>query len=75
MKILSEAQRQMFERAASDESYAKLRGITSEMARDALNAHKANGGPKLPDRINPQRRTLAVKPSKAPRLLQSMREG
>lgn len=53
VKIVSAAQHAMFEKAASDPAYAKQRGISQDLAREALETHKANGAPKLPTRVTP----------------------
>lgn len=50
MKITSAAQHAMFKRAAEDATYAKQRGITQELAREAMEAHRAAGEPNLPER-------------------------
>jgi hypothetical protein len=75
-KIASEAQRQMFEKAAADPEYAKSRNISQEMAQQYLDGHKAAGSPKLPERAKPPMvapRTSATK-SDRPKFLGSMRE-
>lgn len=51
IKISSQAQRAMLERAAADPDYALSRGIDPALAARSLDAHKAAGGPELPARI------------------------
>jgi hypothetical protein len=50
MTIVSKAQHEMFTRAASDPDYAKLRGISPDLARAKLQAHADAGSPELRDR-------------------------
>lgn len=54
IKIVSTAQHAMLEKAANDAAYAKQRGIDQELARASIEAHKANGAPKLPERVEPK---------------------
>lgn len=57
VKIVSEAQRLMFEKAAADPEYARSRGITRDLAHTAISAHKAAGSPQLPDRLGAPRKS------------------
>lgn len=50
--IKSQAQHDMLTRAAADPVEAARRGMTTEMARAALEAH---AGGKLPERLGPMR--------------------
>lgn len=72
IKIVSEAQRAMFERAASDPHYARARGLSQELAQAAIDTHKVSGAPTLPDRVKPT--ASPAKSAKAPKLLGSMRD-
>lgn len=60
IKIVSTAQHAMFERAARDPDYAKERGIDQSLAQEAMDAHKADGAPKLPERATGKTRPKAV---------------
>lgn len=75
-RIVSEAQRQMFEKAAADPAYAKSRGITQELAQQHLDAHEQAGKPSLPDRAaSTIKSTLAAtRTASKPKLLSSFRE-
>lgn len=53
-KIVSLAQHKMFTQAAADPVYAAQRGITVDLAQQALTAHRASGEPKLPERMKPK---------------------
>lgn len=50
LKITSQAQLSMFERAAADPDYARARGIDGALATRFLDAHRAAGAPQLPAR-------------------------
>ena len=69
MTIVSQAQHDMFKRAAEDPDYAKLRNISPELARAKLQAHADAGSPELVDRAaaKASRRstTASAKPSDA----------
>lgn len=74
MKIASQAQHAMFTKCAADPDYAKSRGISQDVARQALDEHQASGAPKLPERAGSQRTAPAPAAKAPPKLLQSMRE-
>lgn len=68
MTIVSQAQHDMFTRAANDPDYAKLRNISPDMARAKLQAHADAGSPELVDRAAAKaarRATPAATPSDA----------
>jgi hypothetical protein len=73
VKIHSAAQLAMFTKAARDPDYAKQRGITSELAQQHLDAHKANGEPSLPDRVSSAPKGIKQPTDVRPIFLQSMR--
>lgn len=50
MTIHSAAQLAMFEKAAADPEYAKLRGISPDLAKARLDAYREAGSPELRDR-------------------------
>jgi hypothetical protein len=71
IKIVSAAQHAMLQKAASDPDYAKQRGISPDLAREAIEAHTAGGSLKLPDRVEAKAKPPA--PPKRPVFLQSRR--
>lgn len=74
MKIRSAAQLAMFHRAAEDADYAASRGITQELARQHLDAHKEAGEPDLPERAPTRAKASSPKAKpKGPIFLESMR--
>ena len=54
IKIVSAAQHAMLTKAANDQTYAQQRGISQEVAREAIAAHEASSKPKLPERVEPK---------------------
>lgn len=66
--IRSRAQHDMFTRALAEPDYAAQRGISVDLARQMLDAHKAAGSPDLPHRVE---RASASKPSRKYKLLGS----
>ncbi len=50
MSIHSAAQLAMFEKAAADPDYAKLRGISQDLAKARVAAYRDAGSPELRDR-------------------------
>lgn len=75
MKIVSQAQLAMFQKAAANPDYAKSRGIAQSLAQDHLDAHKKAGSPMLPDRVVSltSQKTKSSAPT-PPKLLQSTRD-
>jgi hypothetical protein len=53
IKISSQAQHAMLERAAADPDYARSRGIDPQLAARSIEAHNSSGGPELPPRAAP----------------------
>lgn len=75
IKIVSAAQHAMFERAAKDPAYAKERGISQDLAQEAMDAHHAAGQPKLPDRAQSMPKRAAPTPATVKPLFLSSRRG
>lgn len=65
----------MFEKAVGDPDYARQRGITADVAKQFLDAHKADGSPRLPGRAVVKAAQSTPAPKHTVTYLSSRREG